>query len=156
MFNQTKHLPFFPVVLFVAIFVLAACGSQPAASAAAPAAANTAAPAAPTAADQAAASSSTNSAGGTVSFSKDILPILENSCVSCHGGEKTSKGLDVKTYTSLMAGSDHGAVINPGDAAGSPLIRSIVSGKMPKRGAKLTADQVQLLETWVNAGAPNN
>jgi hypothetical protein len=62
----------------------------------------------------------------------------------------------MKTYASLMAGSQNGAVIIPGDAAKSMLIQSIQAGKMPKRGTKLTADQIKLLVDWVNAGAKNN
>ncbi|MEI7846053.1 MAG: c-type cytochrome domain-containing protein [Chloroflexota bacterium] len=103
----------------------------------------------------AAAPASSNSAAD-VSFSKQILPILQESCVSCHGGEKTSKGLDLKTFASVMKGSQNGAVIIAGDAAGSNLLKSVQSGKMPKRGNKLTADQIQLFVDWVNAGAKDN
>jgi len=81
---------------------------------------------------------------------------MQNSCVSCHGGEKTSKGLDLKTYASLMTGSQNGAVIVAGDASSSKLIQSIQAGKMPKRGGPLPVDQIQLLVNWVNAGATNN
>jgi uncharacterized membrane protein len=91
-----------------------------------------------------------------VSFSKQILPILQESCVSCHGGEKTSKGLDLKTFASVMKGSQNGAVIIAGDAARSNLLKSVQAGKMPKRGNKLTADQIQLFVDWVNAGAKDN
>jgi hypothetical protein len=90
------------------------------------------------------------------SFSKDVLPILQNSCVSCHGGEKTNKGLDVTSYDKLMAGSANGAVIVPSNADGSKLIQMVADGKMPKRGQALSAAQVQMLKDWVNAGATNN
>jgi hypothetical protein len=43
-----------------------------------------------------------------------------------------------------------------GDAAKSKLVQSIQLGKMPKRGTKLTAEQVQLFTDWVNAGAQDN
>jgi len=93
---------------------------------------------------------------GQVSFSKDIAPIFQASCISCHGGERTSRGLDLKTYTTLMAGSQNGAMIVPGNAGNSLLIQSVNSGKMPKRGTRLTDSQIQLLVDWVNAGAKNN
>jgi hypothetical protein len=64
--------------------------------------------------------------------------------------------LDLKTFASLMAGSQNGAVIVPGDATNSKLVQSVQAGKMPKRGAKLTRDQIKLLVDWVNAGAQNN
>jgi mono/diheme cytochrome c family protein len=93
---------------------------------------------------------------GEISFSASILPILESRCVNCHGGNKTEKGLDLKTYEALMSGSEKGAVITPGDAANSTLVTLVASGKMPKRGPKLTPEQVQLLTDWINAGALNN
>jgi hypothetical protein len=90
------------------------------------------------------------------SFANDIMPILESRCINCHGGDRTQKGLDMKTYESLMAGSENGPVIAPGDAGNSLLVDQLVQGKMPKRGPKLTPDQVQLITDWVNAGAKNN
>jgi Planctomycete cytochrome C len=91
-----------------------------------------------------------------VSFSKDIMPILQTSCVKCHGGEKTNRGLDLTTYDKLMAGSVRGAVVTPGDAEGSPLYQMIQQGKMPKQGSKLTADQMDLIKGWIADGAHNN
>lgn len=92
----------------------------------------------------------------SVSFSQDILPILKRSCVRCHGGTRTEKKLDLSSYEALMAGSENGAVVIPGDASNSPFVDLVVQGKMPKRGAKLTPDEVQLLIDWVNQGAMNN
>jgi hypothetical protein len=167
MFKQIKHSRFSPIAALVAVsvLVLAACASQPAAT---PPVAQAAAPTAAVA--QAASATSTSAptkaaseasvpaapASGAVSFSKDIAPLLQGSCVSCHGGEKTSKNLDLKTYASLMTGSQNGAVIVASDAANSKMVQKIQSGSMPKRGAKWTAAQLQLLVDWVNAGAQNN
>lgn len=93
---------------------------------------------------------------GGISFSADVLPILQKSCVNCHGGQRTSANLDLKTYAALMNGSENGAVVIPGDAENSLLVTLPESGKMPKRGAKLTPEQIQILKDWINAGAPNN
>jgi hypothetical protein len=95
-------------------------------------------------------------ASAGVSFSTDVMPILKNSCIRCHGGERISGGLNLTTYAALMMGGESGAVVIPGDAAGSLLVMLSESGKMPKRGTKLTPEQVQILKDWVNAGAPNN
>jgi hypothetical protein len=93
---------------------------------------------------------------GEVSFAANILPILQKSCVNCHGGNRTEKGLDLNSYQGVMAGSSRGPVIVAGDAEHSSLVTAIQSGKMPKRGAKLTAEEVQLFIDWVMAGALNN
>jgi mono/diheme cytochrome c family protein len=91
-----------------------------------------------------------------VSFSKDVNPILQKSCFNCHGGERTSRGLSFASYDTLMAGSQNGAVIDPGNPDGSKLLQLILSGKMPKRGDKLTPEQAQLISDWIAAGAQNN
>ena len=94
--------------------------------------------------------------GATVSFATDIFPIFESRCIGCHGGERTQEGLDLKTHASLMAGSNNGFVVTPGDAADSLLVEMVATQKMPKRGPKLTPPQIQLITDWVNQGALDN
>ena len=91
-----------------------------------------------------------------ISYAKDIDPILQNSCFNCHGGERTSKALSVATYDTLMKGSQNGAVVVAGDPGKSKLLQSVLSGKMPKKGDKLTPEQVQLIQLWIEEGAQNN
>ena len=93
---------------------------------------------------------------GEVSFANDIFPILESRCINCHGGERIQEGLVMLSYDELLAGSDNGPVIVPGDAANSLLVELVANQKMPKRGPKLTPPQVQIITDWVAAGAPNN
>jgi hypothetical protein len=101
--------------------------------------------------------SSINAAPETqISYTRDVQPILESRCGSCHFGEFTSAELHMDTYESLMAGSENGPVIVPGDAKKSLLVQKISSGKMPKRGPKLTPAQVQIIVDWINSGAENN
>ena len=95
-------------------------------------------------------------APASVSFANDFKPILESRCIQCHGGDRTSEGLDMKTYESLMAGSENGTVVTADDAGKSSLVDQLLKGKMPKKGPKLTPDQVQLITDWINAGAQNN
>lgn len=121
-----------------------------------PAATDTSAP--PTAEPTTASAPTTDPAasGATVSFASDILPLFQSRCLNCHGGNRTEEGLSLRTYEEVMAGSEGGLVIVPGDAAHSNLFELVATQKMPKRGPKLTPDQVQLLETWINEGALNN
>jgi hypothetical protein len=92
----------------------------------------------------------------SVSFSADILPILQSRCSSCHGGIRTEEGLNMLSYDAVMAGSENGFVVIPGDAANSKLATLTAEGKMPKRGPKLTPAQIQMIVDWINAGALNN
>ena len=77
-------------------------------------------------------------------------------CVKCHGGEEVKEGLVLKTYAEIMAGSDNGPVIAPGDPANSLLIDLITRGKMPKKGPKLLPGEIRIITDWVAAGAVNN
>ncbi len=102
------------------------------------------------------AAGSGGSSAAIVSFAKDVEPIFQSRCISCHGGQQTQRGLDLSSYTSVMAGSVNGAVILPGNPASSTLIQMVDQGKMPKRGPLLQPGQLQTLTDWVKNGAPNN
>ena len=62
----------------------------------------------------------------------------------------------MKSYADIMAGSDNGPVIVPGDADNSLMVELLLANKMPKRGPKLTPPQTQLIVDWVNQGALDN
>jgi uncharacterized membrane protein len=91
-----------------------------------------------------------------ISFSNDVLPIIQSRCVNCHGGQKVEEGLVLKTYSDIISGSNNGPVIVAGDAGNSLLIELITKLEMPKKGPKLTPPQIQLITDWVNQGALNN
>lgn len=94
--------------------------------------------------------------GATVSFANDVLPIIESRCIGCHGGDRTEEGLVLLDHANIMAGSDNGPVIVPGDAENSLLVELVATQEMPKRGPKLTPPQVQIITDWVNQGALDN
>jgi len=93
-----------------------------------------------------------------VDFAKDIQPIFEKSCQSCHGAEK-QKGefrLDSKA-AAFKGGENYTPAIKPGDSAGSPLIHLVAhlvpDAKMPAKGEPLSAEQIGLLRAWIDQGA---
>jgi mono/diheme cytochrome c family protein len=94
--------------------------------------------------------------GAAVSFANDIRPIIESRCINCHGGNRTEEGLNLTTHANILAGSDNGPVVTPGDAANSLLVEMVATQKMPKRGPKLTPPQIQLITDWVSQGALDN
>lgn len=91
-----------------------------------------------------------------VSFSGDVLPVLETRCQRCHGTGRAEAGLRLTSHADVMAGSDYGAVVIPGNAETSHLVEVIVSGEMPLGGQKLPDTDVQTIRDWVDAGAPDN
>jgi len=63
-----------------------------------------------------------------LTFEKDVRPILERSCVSCHGAKKRG-GLDLRTYQALFEGGDGGTGVVPGNPDKSPLYETVASGR---------------------------
>src|SRR6476661_1385234 len=93
-----------------------------------------------------------------VDFNKEIRPILEASCIKCHGRGKTKGGFAIDTREILLKGGDSGAAAIPGNSKESLLIE-MVSGLdpenvMPQKGSKLTAAQVGLLRAWIDQDLP--
>lgn len=100
-----------------------------------------------------------------ISYKKDIYPVFQDYCLSCHvpGGKGYSKsGFDLRTYKSLMKGTKFGPVVQPGSSLTSTL-NVLVSGhaspaiSMPY-GIKggLPKDKTTLLNKWVDQGAKDN
>jgi hypothetical protein len=91
----------------------------------------------------------------SVSFDRDIRPILRASCETCHGDLKVS-GLDLRSRDEALKGGDHGVAIVPGSADQSRLYRRIAGleqPSMPLNGDALTAQQIAAIKTWIDQGA---
>lgn len=95
----------------------------------------------------------------TVSFATDILPLLENSCLRCHGPERPRSGFRIDHRDALLAGGNLGVAVVPGNSANSPLIhyvaRLIPDLEMPplNQGAPLSDAEIALLRAWIDQGA---
>jgi uncharacterized membrane protein len=88
-----------------------------------------------------------------------VAPMLEARCVGCHGPARQAGKLRLDSPESIRKGGEDGAVIVPGNAMGSLMVRRIflpTSDKkaMPPRGhpAPSHAD-VALLRWWIDQGA---
>jgi hypothetical protein len=93
-----------------------------------------------------------------VNFSKEIKPIFEASCIKCHGRGRIKAGFRLDTRETILKGGDSGPAILPGKSADSLLI-ALVQGVdpgsvMPKKGSRLTPEQIGLLRGWIDQGAP--
>ena len=72
--------------------------------------------------------------GATKSFSKDVLPVIQNNCSGCHSQFSTFSGI----------------------SANKANIRSrIADGSMP-RGGSLTTAQKNAVVCWIDNGGANN
>jgi hypothetical protein len=60
-----------------------------------------------------------------VTFAKDIQPLLQASCVRCHGEERPKSGLRLTSLEGVLKGSKDGEVIKPGASDKSKLVIAI-------------------------------
>ena len=78
-------------------------------------------------------------------------------CVMCHSGEDAPLGLRLDSFEGALAGSEDGPVLVPGDLGGSELLRRVrgeSQPQMPLVGDPLAAQEIAMLEAWVEAGLP--
>jgi mono/diheme cytochrome c family protein len=108
-----------------------------------------------------------------VTYAKDIRPIFEASCFSCHGPKRAKEDLRLDTLAFALKGGEHGKVIIPGDSAKSSLVTAVAridpdtamppppKGKSkgagpagaPPPAKPLTPEQVGLVRAWIDQGA---
>jgi mono/diheme cytochrome c family protein len=60
-----------------------------------------------------------------VTYEKDIRPILEASCVRCHGAERPKAGLRLDSLEGVLKGSREGKVIIAGQSEKSQLVLAV-------------------------------
>ncbi|PQO25616.1 hypothetical protein C5Y96_22605 [Blastopirellula marina] len=103
-------------------------------------------------------SATAHGADSPVSFRSDIAPILQDSCLACHGAKKAEGGYRVDSYEELLKAGDSGEVpvaANPNDPG--ELVRRIIcedeSERMPAESEPLSAEDVALFQKWVAEGA---
>lgn len=88
-----------------------------------------------------------------VDFAHDIVPILEQHCTECHGGEEAKGGFSLNTRELFL--DDETAV--PGRADESYFIELILDPDPdyqmpPEKKDRVPAEHVALLKQWVNEG----
>jgi mono/diheme cytochrome c family protein len=97
-------------------------------------------------------------AARAVQFKQDIQPILEAKCLQCHGRGRDKGGFELDNRETLLHGGNTGPAIVVGKSAESLLIERVATTDpdtvMPRKGKRLTAEQIGLLRAWVDQGAP--
>lgn len=89
-------------------------------------------------------------------LSRQVRSLLGERCASCHNASFQTANLRLDQKEAAFRGGDSGAVILPGNAAESLLIRRITGSelglRMPPTGA-LPSQEIELLRTWIDQGA---
>jgi len=99
----------------------------------------------------------------TVSFNRDILPILSNNCFACHGPDQATRegGLSLHKPEGAYGDLESGSVpVVPGDRDASALFNRITAedpdDRMPPSDfdKELSENDIAQLTRWIDEGAP--
>jgi hypothetical protein len=98
-----------------------------------------------------------------LTFEKDIKPLLEKSCLNCHGPEKPKSKYRVDSREEAIKGGKSGdAAVIPGKSEKSPLVLYpadlVEEMEMPPTDKRekypaLTKEQIALIRAWIDQGA---
>ena len=87
-----------------------------------------------------------------VDFARDVKPILDAHCISCHGPKKHKGDYRVDTYEAAIEGSPGGKSILPGSPGGSDFFRRLVSDdaeyRMPQKEGRLGTREIEMFRRW--------
>ncbi len=93
-----------------------------------------------------------------VSFEKEIAPIIKDKCVRCHGTDRQSARLRMDTFSQMAKGGANGLLVRGTNPRNSLLIARLATPnnklRMPKGGAALPPEQLELIARWVSQGSP--
>src|ERR1039458_6907148 len=102
-------------------------------------------------------------ASGQIDFDRDIKPILDASCLRCHGPEKPKSHFRLDNRESALKGGNNNTNdIIPGESNRSKLIAYVagldkdIQMPPPDHGPPLTPQQIGLLRAWIDRGATWN
>lgn len=91
-----------------------------------------------------------------ITFSKDILPLLQLRCGGCHAGNDARAGLRLDSFDNIISGATKGAVVTAGQPDRSPLYLKVANNQMPPNPPKLTVAQKAALRQWILSGATDD
>ena len=88
---------------------------------------------------------------GKVTYLDNLKAPFDNVCGSCHTGSSGMANLDLSTYQGILNGNSTGKGIIPGNLDGSLIYQKLLAGG---HFGQFTAEQLDLLKSWILAGAP--
>ena len=90
-------------------------------------------------------------------FQNEVWPLLERTCLRCHGAEKHKADLRLDSREAALKGGESGPALVPGKPGDSLLLKLVrhaeADRKMPPK-EKLHDAEIASLERWIADGAP--
>jgi uncharacterized membrane protein len=83
----------------------------------------------------------------SVTYSKDIAPVIQNNCFQCHSGTSNISGIPLETFTELKFWADNGYLY-------ATLSHSSGFIPMPNGGAQLNDCTLATIKKWIDTGTP--
>ncbi|MEX2173836.1 MAG: c-type cytochrome domain-containing protein [Pirellulaceae bacterium] len=92
----------------------------------------------------------------TISFAKDIAPVLIANCTGCHGTNNPRGNFSLFTFEGLLRGGDRGQPVLPGKPADSLLVKKLKGtadgARMPMNRDPLDDATLAKIEKWIEEG----
>jgi WD40 repeat protein len=92
----------------------------------------------------------------SISFHKQVRPILQQKCVGCHQPAKRGGEILLTSHANLIKGGETGPGFVPTKPEESLLIKSLLAQDMelmPKGGPPLPPESIELIKLWIQQGA---
>jgi mono/diheme cytochrome c family protein len=84
-----------------------------------------------------------------ITYSKSVAPIINRQCNICHNSRLQLGGVTLETYPNIKNYVDNGILIQS-------ILHIGTAQPMPKGGDQLSECNINIIRTWLDAGAPNN
>ncbi len=92
-----------------------------------------------------------------VDYTRQVKPILQRHCVSCHGASRTRGGLRLDTAKAAIRGGKSGPSVVSGKSEESSLLLAVIgegdTERMPLKRPPLKDSEVAALKSWIDSGA---
>jgi WD40 repeat protein len=86
----------------------------------------------------------------------DVARIFSERCLGCHAASVKMGSLNLETYSGFQQGGTHGSIVVAGKSSESRLFL-LITGKampaMPMDSGRLSAEQIETVRGWIDAGA---
>lgn len=82
----------------------------------------------------------------SISFSNDVMPIIQANCIGCHDQGNASGGYDLSSYASISTNAN--AVVGSMKGSGYQF--------MPQGGTPIPDSLIQKINCWIQQGKQDN
>ncbi len=90
-----------------------------------------------------------------VTYVDHVMPFLENACLNCHNPDEAKGGLDLTSYSAMMAGGSGGEVVQAGNPDSSrlyTLTAHLEEPHMPPNKPKSPEKDLLVMKKWIEGG----